>query len=248
MQQIYRKTEEGHMPYNHFYVWTGDTFVVRIQTSSEGTRLYIWSPSQGKVPDIPLISVLGDATRSSPLRMEICPGRRTMLFEDALAVTNAWEYYLGIIESIQKLFIEPLNNGAFDFEASEIAYSNQDELARYQVIINRNRQDDLRSERYASVYIITAPETIDVESEENWHDFLRSVVHEFLSTPEGRIAWEDTHEDFNWGDVETYIPSNFLAQHGIREYHDNDPLDVSGTVILEVDQDELFDGPEKEET
>ena len=103
LQQIYRKTDEGHMTYDLFQVWTGDTFVVRIHTSSEGTRLHIWSPSQGKIPDIPFISVLGNATKNSPLRMDICPGRRTVLFEDIPAATKAWECYLGIIGDIQKL-------------------------------------------------------------------------------------------------------------------------------------------------
>lgn len=60
---------------------------------------------------------------------------------------------------------------------------------------------------------------------------LRSAVEEYLRSPEGRQAAEETGWEFNWGDALMYVPVEVFLRHGIL------PLDVAE---VEVHQDEIL--------
>lgn len=110
----------------------------------------------------------------------------------------------------------------------------------YAVTVIRQRIDGLDVETYVSRFLIDShrlpsPEELICE------DYLRKIVGDFLDTEEGRCAYEDTCNDFNWGDVETYIPDEFFAAYGVT--HDTSwPGDkvyqCCGTFCILVDQDE----------
>lgn len=56
-----------------------------------------------------------------------------------------------------------------------------------------------------------------VEDEvKNPEEALRNAVKDYLATEEGKEAIKETCEDFNWGDVFTYIPEEFLEKYGIH--------------------------------
>ena len=79
-------------------------------------------------------------------------------------------------------------------------------------------------------------------------DLFMAAVEEFLNTPEGRQAIEDTSEDFNWGDAVMYVPEEIWNKHGI--YSDDrdmtpaqrnfSPISSIMPVTIKVDQDEIL--------
>ena len=247
MQHLYKKAEDRTGCGDRIQRWVGETYEVQVVSGQNGIRVHIWrAPGVDYSPDVPTISVLGNVT-TTPLRMDICSGHRTVLFESIPAVQQAWEWYLETITGIQKCFIIPLNDGTFDFEADEISCQTSPTPAEYMVVVNRTRQDGCDCEQYVSSYVITPPDWVAADDNKSWHLFFRETVADFLRTPDGKEAWEETCQDFNWGDIGTYISSEFLAQYGIREYHNGDPLSISGVVILNVNQDETFARPEDDE-
>lgn len=62
---------------------------------------------------------------------------------------------------------------------------------------------------------------------------IRECVGEWLNTPEGKAAWEDTNHDFNWGDLALHdIPWRYgIAEVEAIEGEDN---------TIEVLHDEVF--------
>ena len=63
---------------------------------------------------------------------------------------------------------------------------------------------------------------------------LRAAVEEFLSTPAGRQAIEETNYDFNWGDAIVYVPAEIWAKHGLKL------LDTPAYDTVYVNQDEVL--------
>ena len=85
----------------------------------------------------------------------------------------------------------------------------------YSITIVRQRMDGLDVEVYTSSYILDSAYVGENCDEKDIADYFRSVVAKFLATKEGQIAFMNTHRDFNWGDIGTYIPEAFLNSHGI---------------------------------
>lgn len=56
---------------------------------------------------------------------------------------------------------------------------------------------------------------IPVQHKKDAEEFFRGIIHEFLCTPDGEMAQEDTSRDFNWGDVGNYVPQSFFAKYGV---------------------------------
>ena len=246
MQYLYKKTSDRQTSDTRIQVWTGDTYEMRITLGKWDTKVHIWTASGVEyTPDILAVSVRGNA-KNIPLQMDIHSGRKTVLLEEVSLVRDRWEHQLEIIKGIQKIFIDPLNNGTFDFESNEVSCSLPATPAKYLVILNRTRQDGLNVERYASIYVISPPNWMDTGNDPHWLQLLRGVALKFLNTPEGKQAWKDTCCDFNWGDIDTYISDKFLSQHGIETYCSVGSLEISGVITLEVNQDESFSGPEED--
>lgn len=248
MQYFYKKTSDTQATDARIQVWTGSDYEVRLTFGGWYTRVHIWrAPGVEYSPDIPTISVRGDA-QSVPLQMDICPGRKTVLYEEVPLAGAAWEHQLEIIKGIQNIFIGPLNDGTFDFEADEVSWLVQDAPVKYLVTINYTFRDEF-DEPYTSAdtYVAIPPDWVDSNKEDDWLLFFREAVNNFLNTPEGKQAWEDTLHDFNWADIDGYIPEEFLSQYGIKTYQPGGRLEISGVITLDVNQDESFDGPKEDE-
>lgn len=248
MQYSYEKTSDTQTLDARIQVWTGSDYEVKLTLGDWYTRVHIWrAPGVEYSPDIPTISVRGDA-KNTPLQMDICPGCKTVLYEEVSTARKALEHQLEIIKGIQDIFIEPLNKGTFDFEASEVSCQVQDALAKYLVIINYTFCDEF-DERYTSAhtYVAVPPDWVDSNEEDHWLRFFRETVSDFLNTPEGKQAWEDTLHDFSWTDIEDYIPEEFLSRHGIKTYQPGGRLEISGVITLEVNKDDSFDVPDEDE-
>lgn len=248
MQYFYKKTSDTQATDARIQVWTGSDYEVRLTFGGWYTRVHIWrAPGVEYSPDIPTISVRGDA-QSVPLQMDICPGRKTVLYEEVPLAGAAWEHQLEIIKGIQNIFIGPLNDGTFDFEADEVSWLVQDAPVKYLVTINYTFRDEF-DEPYTSAdtYVAIPPDWVDSNEEDDWLLFFREAVNNFLNTPEGKQAWEDTLHDFNWADIDGYIPEEFLSQYGIKTYQPGGRLEISGVITLDVNQDESFDGPKEDE-
>ena len=248
MQYFYKKTSDTQATDARIQVWTGSDYEVRLTFGGWYTRVHIWrAPGVEYSPDIPTISVRGDA-QSVPLQMDICPGRKTVLYEEVPLAGAAWEHQLEIIKGIQNIFIGPLNDGTFDFEADEVSWLVQDAPVKYLVTINYTFRDEF-DEPYTSAdtYVAIPPDWVDSNKEDDWLLFFREAVNNFLNTPEGKQAWEDTLHDFNWADIDGYIPEEFLSQYGIKTYQPGGRLEISGVITLDVNQDESFGGPKEDE-
>ena len=71
---------------------------------------------------------------------------------------------------------------------------------------------------------------------------IRDAVAEYLGTPDGQRAIEETCRDFNWGDAILYVPDAIWKKHGITELGDGDRIVIRNPVEIVVNQDEvLFD-------
>lgn len=114
--------------------------------------------------------------------------------------------------------------------------------AMYAITVIRQRQDGRNSELYYSTFLI-AQDRLPEPSEEACEAYLRKVICDFLQTEDGKRAYEDTCEDFNWGDVETEIPDEFFAAYGVTlcsSGSDADKFLCCGMAGILVDQDELL--------
>ena len=86
---------------------------------------------------------------------------------------------------------------------------------------------EVRSENKRYEDTFTVPYcTVDVE------ELFRSVVEEYLKTPEGKQSIIDSCGDFNWGDAINELPEELLESHEIR-------YDGTSEVIV-VNQDEVL--------
>lgn len=61
---------------------------------------------------------------------------------------------------------------------------------------------------------------------------------DYFKTEEGWAAYEETCEDFNWGDMETYIPDAFFKPCGVA-HCDGYVYPCCDVIGILVDQDEL---------
>lgn len=248
MQYSYEKTSDTQTLDARIQVWTGSDYEVKLAIGDWYTRVHIWrAPGVEYSPDIPTISVRGDA-KNTPLQMDICPGRKTVLYEEIPIARETWERQLEIIKGIQNIFIGPLNDGTFDFEADEVSWMVQDALVKYLVTINYTFRDEFDGP-YTSAYTYVAipPDWVDSNEEDDWLLFFRETVNDFLNTPEGKQALEDTLYDFNWADIDGYIPEEFLSRHGIKTYQPGGRLEISGVITLEVNENDSFGVPDEDE-
>lgn len=112
-------------------------------------------------------------------------------------------------------------------------------LPVHQVTLIRERYSD--DEIWSDVFWVDALKTPAKE-------LFVAAVEEFLSTPDGRQAIEDTCEDFNWGDAVMYVPEEIWNKHGIysdiRDLTPNQrslaPTSSDMSVTIKVDQDEIL--------
>lgn len=114
--------------------------------------------------------------------------------------------------------------------------------AMYAVTVIRQRQDGRNSELYYSTFLI-AQDRLPEPSEAACEAYLRKVICDFLQTEDGKRAYEDTCEDFNWGDVETEIPDEFFSAYGVTRCSsgsDTDKFLCCGATSILVNQDELL--------
>lgn len=114
--------------------------------------------------------------------------------------------------------------------------------AMYAITVIRQRQDGGNSELYYSAFLI-AQDRLPEPNEEACEAYLRKVICDFLQTEDGKRAYEDTCEDFNWGDVETEIPDEFFSAYGVihcSSGSDADKFLCCGTTGILVNQDELL--------
>lgn len=110
----------------------------------------------------------------------------------------------------------------------------------YVVTVVRYRIEGLNTEIYYSRYLIDSQQ-LPAPTEQACEDYLRKIAGDFLNTEEGKCAYEDTCEDFNWGDMETYIPDDFFSVYGV--VHDTSrpgakQFQCCGEFIILVNQDE----------
>ena len=82
-----------------------------------------------------------------------------------------------------------------------------------------------------NIYVSTYKIAKHVEDAEQ---AFRNAINEFLATDKGAIAIKDTYNDFNWGDVDIYIPEEILNKHGIYSTQCEDAIN------LEVNHDEIL--------
>lgn len=61
---------------------------------------------------------------------------------------------------------------------------------------------------------------------------LRQAIKDFLVTEEGKKAIEETSGDFNWGDIFTYVPDEFLEKRGFRRSWASENLIVNQDEVL----------------
>lgn len=112
----------------------------------------------------------------------------------------------------------------------------------YVVTVIRQRFEGQNMELYRSSYRIDR-DRLSNPSEEACETYLRKIVSDFLRTEDGKRAYESTCRDFNWGDVETEIPSSFFSAYGVAPFdggpNDSKFLCCGGFAIL-VNQDELL--------
>lgn len=114
--------------------------------------------------------------------------------------------------------------------------------AMYAVTVIRQRQDGRDSELYYSAFLI-AQDRLPEPNEAACETYLRKIICDFLQTEDGKRAYEDTCQDFNWGDVEAEIPDEFFSAYGV--FHCGDKSDSGkflccGTMGILVNQDELL--------
>lgn len=123
--------------------------------------------------------------------------------------------------------------------------------AAYAVTVIRQRNDGRDTELYYSSFQI-AQDRLPEPTEAACEAYLRKVICDFLQTEDGKRAYEDTCQDFNWGDVETEIPDDFFSAYGVVHCGggpDNGKFLCCGSIGILVNQDELlgqgiYDGEE----
>lgn len=79
-----------------------------------------------------------------------------------------------------------------------------------------------------------------IENTEYPEQNFRDAIKEYLMTPEGKQAIEQTSEDFNWGDSLIYVPEHTWNKYGIYSISDGDTVTLTQPVEILVDQDEVL--------
>lgn len=108
----------------------------------------------------------------------------------------------------------------------------------YAVNVIRQRIEGMESELYFSNYLVSSQQNPNL-NEKTCEALLRKIAADFLRTQEGKKAYEDTCQDFNWGDMETYIPDEFFRSYGVTRCKGT-PYLCCGTISFIVNQDELL--------
>lgn len=108
----------------------------------------------------------------------------------------------------------------------------------YAVLVVRQRQDGVGTELYFSSYLVDEQQLPKADPEK-CADLLRQIAFDFLKTEDGRAAYEETCKDFNWGDMETYIPDAFFKPYGVARC-DGCVYPCCGVIGVLVNQDELL--------
>jgi len=62
---------------------------------------------------------------------------------------------------------------------------------------------------------------------------LRAAAADFLATPEGKESIVFSRNDWNWGDLTSYLPPKILKRYGLKKI-DQKPM------LVEVDEDEVL--------
>lgn len=116
----------------------------------------------------------------------------------------------------------------------------------YAVNVIRLRTDGLDTEVYFSNYLVDK-RRLAAPTPKACEDLLRKIAADFLQTEDGRDAYAETCEDFNWGDMETYIPDAFFKPYGVSRPDGRiyPYCDVIGVI---VNQDELLGDCSLEDT
>lgn len=84
----------------------------------------------------------------------------------------------------------------------------------FAVTLVRLRSEGITTEAYTDQYYSLLDQDSSVDDRVFRAQLLRAV-HQFMETPEGHKAWEDTCHDFNWNDVFTSVPESILNANGI---------------------------------
>lgn len=90
-------------------------------------------------------------------------------------------------------------------------------------------QDGLNAKSYIFEFVL------DISRIKNTSDMRQAItdaVKEFCQTEEGRKIYEGNCNNFNWGDLEAYVPEAILNRYGLYK-----PVEHANT-ILEVDFNE----------
>lgn len=115
-------------------------------------------------------------------------------------------------------------------------------MAMYAVTVIRQRYEGLNMELCSSHFRI-AQNRLPQPSGAACEEYLRKIVYDFLQTEAGKRAYEETGQDFNWGDVETEIPDNFFSTYGVIHCIDRSEggqFLCCGMIGILVNQDELL--------
>lgn len=111
---------------------------------------------------------------------------------------------------------------------------------KYAATIIRVRRDGTDTEVYSSTFLVESSADTEELKNDKLLCLIRGAVNDFLNTEDGQAALEDTCGDFNWGDIDMYIPSEFLARYGISMHIFGDAFECSGVCSYLVNQDELL--------
>lgn len=108
------------------------------------------------------------------------------------------------------------------------------------VIIHAVRQEGLSIESYNLEY--TLPDYKCRETEDRVKEIFKKAVTTWLTTADGKKAYEETVHDFNWLDIPNYIPDSWMSFYGIEKLKTGDKLTVGNpaVIVIDVNADEHF--------
>ena len=114
--------------------------------------------------------------------------------------------------------------------------------AVYSIVVIRRRVEGRKTELYCSHFLLDQ-NLLTEPSGDTCEAYLRKVVRDFLMTDAGKLAYENTCREFNWGDVETEIPDDFFSAYGLTHWYGRPGIRnflCCGAIGILVDQDELL--------
>lgn len=109
------------------------------------------------------------------------------------------------------------------------------------VIVHAIRRDGLDIKTYDFTYL--TPSFFCKNGPEGEKEYLKKAVKVWLSTKDGLKAFEDTSEDFNWLDVQHYVPDIWFAGYNIFPVKPGMKVTFGSPacIIIDVDADEVFE-------